>query len=168
MAPSDWPGLCQKAKFKDIPPSVRAFDGGAGMHAWNCLWVAAPSPGCGSHGALHPPCLFANSSLSVPLREPATHSLLSQGAAPVPRFSLLTPWFTCVSNITSFYFKLLIAHLLSPSSIPQFLEDKAHSVQDREGRSGCGEVWEAGTWVGRQAGSQVLMLRHSWDTLAQL
>lgn len=27
VAPSDWPGLCQKkAKFKDIPPSLRAFD----------------------------------------------------------------------------------------------------------------------------------------------
>lgn len=137
----------------------------------------------------HPPptvSLLANSSLSLPLRVPATQGLLSQGAASVPHFSLLAAWFTCVSNTASFYFELLIAHLPSPSSIPQFLVDKAHSGQDlalqsKEGQSGCGEVCEAGTWVGRQAapqclphrstqaaGAQVLMLRHSRDTLAQL
>lgn len=44
VAPSDWPGLCQKAKFKDIPPSLRAFDAQS-RNAWNCLWVAAPPPG---------------------------------------------------------------------------------------------------------------------------
>lgn len=41
MAPQDWPGLCQKqAKFKDIPPPLRAFDA-QNRNAQHCLRVAA-------------------------------------------------------------------------------------------------------------------------------
>lgn len=98
VAPSDWPGICQKkAKFKGIPPSVRAFDGRAGMHVWNCLWVAAPCrvsptplpPMALTVHSTHPG-LFGN-TLSMPLRVPATHGLVSQGAAPVPRFLCSQP-----------------------------------------------------------------------------
>lgn len=47
---------------------------------------------------LHPPGLLANSSLSLPLRVPATHGLLSQGAAPVPRFSLHSLVYMCLKH----------------------------------------------------------------------
>lgn len=87
----------------------------AGMRGTVSEWQPRP-PGSGSNGTLHPPGLFANSSLSPAFESTCHPRSASWGAAPVARFSLLAAWFTCVSNITSFYFRLLIAHLPCPSS----------------------------------------------------
>lgn len=141
MAPQDWPGLCQKqAKFKDIPPPLRAFDA-QNRNSWLCLRVAALSAGlqllC-STPTTHP--IMRANSYFLAFRG-TTRGLTSlQGAAGWHAFSLFLVRFTRVSNKTSSYFKLLIAHLQSPSIIPQCREEGVRVGVERFRNQGLGRL----------------------------